>query len=865
MFSIDIGNLVGHLKLDDSMWNKTLRNAEAGIARAGKRIATASARYIKYGTVAATAYTVASVKVFASFEQQMQNVATMLDDQTMHYMPQFSKAIRDMSISFGESTETLSMGLYNVLSASIPVAEAIDVLNASVTAAKAGMTDTSTAAYAITGIINAYGMSAKDATKVSDILFATVKRGQTTFAQLAPSIGRVTSIAAVAGVKFEEIAAALSTITRAGISTDQAITFLRSSLIALQGKGEDNVKLARDYGIELSVSALKAEGLAGTLEKLNKLNDEQFKRIFTDIRSRQALVVLMQAQTGYMNDLNLTMNATGMTQEAYIKMTNTLSHTLRQLWQTVKMVSVEFGSRFSDSLKDITKYIIENKETIMDWAEILADRMVFVGEIFVDVFASLFSDFDANIRPVLKLILEAFIAFGKSIIEIGITAGKGFIHGIKTGIIGEGPVAQDEIKKAYEQIIKEAQERYGKNFKIEPDMFIYEGFDAIKVSKYHWQLAKMRAESERTTNYMNELFSGASENITKYFGEAFEKAAIGGSDFAKKLQDRLDELANKDLMREFIKSHRGWENAFKAYKGVSAITKDNLGYLENINEQYMIYNKQANEHVTLAGRIKIIYDEIKETLKSAWENFGKFLDETKNMAEGLGDAMISAFNNTADAITNLIVKGKADFRELASVILSDFLNAIIRAQMAAAAMELFPSLAGGEGQGAAAAAALTTAGMEVSGALTLAGTEAAAAIDIAGVGMSSAITIAGTEVATAISMAGATAGIGAAAKHGLVFNSGSIVPMAMGGIINAATLLPMVNNQTALVGEAGPEAVVPLTRTNTGDLGIRAQPLMTENKIKIINVNTKEQQLAAMQSEPGEKVIMNVLRKNGVI
>lgn len=58
---------------------------------------------------------------------------------------------------------------------------------------------------------------------------------------------------------------------------------------------------------------------------------------------------------------------------------------------------------------------------------------------------------------------------------------------------------------------------------------------------------------------------------------------------------------------------------------------------------------------------------------------------------------------------------------------------------------------------------------------------------------------------------------------GLAFDRGSYIPMAQGGggIFANAQFVPMASGGTALVGEAGPEAAVPLVRMASGNLGVR--------------------------------------------
>ena len=57
---------------------------------------------------------------------------------------------------------------------------------------------------------------------------------------------------------------------------------------------------------------------------------------------------------------------------------------------------------------------------------------------------------------------------------------------------------------------------------------------------------------------------------------------------------------------------------------------------------------------------------------------------------------------------------------------------------------------------------------------------------------------------------------------GNVFDRGRVTPFARGGIVSRPTLFPMANG-AGLMGEAGPEAVMPLTRAPNGLLGVRAQ------------------------------------------
>lgn len=58
--------------------------------------------------------------------------------------------------------------------------------------------------------------------------------------------------------------------------------------------------------------------------------------------------------------------------------------------------------------------------------------------------------------------------------------------------------------------------------------------------------------------------------------------------------------------------------------------------------------------------------------------------------------------------------------------------------------------------------------------------------------------------------------------NGGAFTQGRVLPFANGGIVSSATHFPM-RGGTGLMGEAGPEAIMPLTRGANGKLGVRAE------------------------------------------
>lgn len=89
---------------------------------------------------------------------------------------------------------------------------------------------------------------------------------------------------------------------------------------------------------------------------------------------------------------------------------------------------------------------------------------------------------------------------------------------------------------------------------------------------------------------------------------------------------------------------------------------------------------------------------------------------------------------------------------------------------------------------------------------------------------------------------------------GNAFGAGGITPFASGGIVSSPTLFGF-NGGTGLMGEAGPEAILPLSRGKGGELGVKAQGGVVNN-ISIINSGGGEVGVAQQKNSTGGADIM---------
>lgn len=339
-----------------AMWTATSAAISLGSA-----IAKIAWRNFQRGLLAVIGILGISLKSFSDLEHQLAMVSTMLSDPGRH-LPGYKRGIRALSIEFGESTEVMAKGLYDILSASVPAEKALGVLRVATMAARAGFTDTGTAADALTTVMNSFGLSAENAADVSDLLFSIVARGKTTFGELAPVIGRVASIASSAGVSLEEMGAMLATMTRNGIRTEHAINALTAIISGFLKPSDEAAKLARTLGFEMSSTTLKAEGLRGVFERIKSLPPDVLARLFPDIQAVRGLMPALNDLAGFTDDLKAMEGRAFATRDAFESMANTTGMKFNQMRQSVVGMLTAIGEAFAPAFQRIL-------ETISSWAQ----------------------------------------------------------------------------------------------------------------------------------------------------------------------------------------------------------------------------------------------------------------------------------------------------------------------------------------------------------------------------------------------------------------------------------------------------------------------------------------------------------------
>jgi TP901 family phage tail tape measure protein len=242
-------------------------------------------------------------------------------------------------------------------------AENVEILRASALGAKGGFAELGVVSEAVSGVINAYGLAAKDATAIVDSFIQTQNDGVITVAQYGEQIGNLASLAAAAGVSYQELNAAVAADTLKKVPIAQTFTGLRQALSSIIKPTEEAKALASQLGISFDFANLKAKGLGGILEEIKAKGGGTADKlaILFNIEGQTALQPILNDLETYNKLLDNQITKTGQAKAASEIASETIASGFNQVVNATKNLAGQVNTalpgaskQFSDLAKAIS-------------------------------------------------------------------------------------------------------------------------------------------------------------------------------------------------------------------------------------------------------------------------------------------------------------------------------------------------------------------------------------------------------------------------------------------------------------------------------------------------------------------------------
>lgn len=330
--------VVGHFYRSSTQINQSLE-----VAGKGWRLFSAPARQaislFASATTAALAFSGAVTEVTTISDLPAQQIAAIA---------------KDLNTAYGGGLQAKTKAIYQTISAGITDATgATALLDTASKLAVGGVTNLTTSVDGLTSVVNAYaaqGLSARDA---SDVMFVAIRDGKTTAEELSTTLGQVAPIASQLGVPFADLAAAIATVTTNGVATAEAVTQVRSALIAVTKQTPKAQAVAKDLGIDFSLAALQSKGLSRFLREVvveSGATQEQLVELFGRVEGLAAALALTSNDGEKFNQILRDMDdRAGATDVAFGKMSDTLGFQINRFDGLKNAAAVALGETTTES------------------------------------------------------------------------------------------------------------------------------------------------------------------------------------------------------------------------------------------------------------------------------------------------------------------------------------------------------------------------------------------------------------------------------------------------------------------------------------------------------------------------------------
>lgn len=308
-------------------------------------------------TATEAAAAVASVKAAVGFETSLAKVSTLVDTSVVD-MEKMGDGAKELAKQYGMSASDINEALYQSISASVDAGDAVEFVGKATKLAKAGFTDSATAVDTLTTAINAYGMSADDATHISDVLVNTQNLGKTTVNELGASMGQVIPSAAAYGVSLENLASAYVSMTKQGINTANATTYINGMFTELANSGSDvaailQEKTGKSFGQLMNDGMSLGDVLSVIYESVD-YDSEAFANLWGNVRAGKGALALANGGAEEFNKtLESMVDATGIVDTAFGKVSETTEEQFNRMKAQVEDAAISVGQALLPTVQEI--------------------------------------------------------------------------------------------------------------------------------------------------------------------------------------------------------------------------------------------------------------------------------------------------------------------------------------------------------------------------------------------------------------------------------------------------------------------------------------------------------------------------------
>lgn len=398
---IELASLITKIKVDIKGFSKDMDGVKAeGVAKArevskemekvakvGSTMSKVGKEATKFITLPLIGAAAAAGKLGMDLSENMGMVSTLLDgtvDQVQQRTNELKASVLKISNDTGKASSDIADGAYQVISAFGDTADAAKILETAAKGAKASGASTTDTINLLSAVTKGYGdTSAKANEKASDLAFMTAKLGQTTFPELASSIGSVVPLANALNVSQEELFGTMATATGVTGNASEVSTQFRGILQSLMAPTADMTALMKEMGYENGETMVKNLGLQQTIDAITKAAKDSGKPLQSyigSIEGQTLALALSGAQSDVYKEKLAAMNdVVGSTDEAFAKVNDTTGAKFGIAINKAKNAAIKLGDSLGPLIEKGAELIGDFADKISNLSPEALDSIVKIG------------------------------------------------------------------------------------------------------------------------------------------------------------------------------------------------------------------------------------------------------------------------------------------------------------------------------------------------------------------------------------------------------------------------------------------------------------------------------------------------------
>ncbi|MFK5893728.1 MAG: phage tail tape measure protein [Pseudomonadota bacterium] len=589
-----------------------------------------------------------SMNVLVEFEKTMANVLTLLSDaDKLEFRDFLKKGSIQIIKDYGFAITDTNKALFDAISAGVETGESIDFLNEASVLAIGGVTDLSVSVDGLTTILNAYKLETADATDVAAAYFSAQKEGKTTVTELANGIGKAAPLAKSLGITYQELLSSTAALTKGGISTDEAFTYLRGTFTNLiKPTKELNSLFKKEFGHAINASEVKTRGFTQILSELDILLQKYPNELQSSIQNVRALTAVtalsgkgFEEYTRILDKVNTDMGKNNSLTKAFAEQEDTLSQHLEKAKGNLIAMTISLVEGFRPAIFGITKIVSKFSHAMLNfglWMKKNSDSVKFFAKALgilltsIATYKLVVAAANAKVNIMIKLtgllqnlVLRSAIAYNKLTGNIGRAAAAqrvlnttmkanpiGLILGLLAAAIAAYMAFSSKVKEttAEQKLLNDELERQkelmGDNDDIEARAKVMNTMTEGQLNRFKrdldQQLSALDEINEKKLLAAEKYKLEVAKLNRKYAGEDAEtKAALFANKYVTEARDKaLQELNRIHTLEQDLNSDRLNElkaiiekklEAFTSGSGGGAtddnLTEEELKKMESLNKK----------------------------------------------------------------------------------------------------------------------------------------------------------------------------------------------------------------------------------------------------------------------------------------